>query len=130
MERELLQKEEEIAQKIRSGITLRPITIDSTEKKADVTHFTKPYITQFSSTDPVPKNESSFEDWKLEIQCLIKSGAYPEYAVTQMIRNSLKDPARKAAITLGSSATSQEIITKLENVFGNVASGESVLTEF
>ena len=91
------------------------------EKKADVTHFVKPYITPFSGTDPIQKNESSFEDWKVEIQCLIKSGSYPDYVVAQCIRNSLKQPAKEAVFTLGSYATSKTLIDKIENVFGNVA---------
>ena len=75
-----------------------------TKTKADVTHFLKPYLTQFSGTEPVPKNESSFEDWKAETQCLIKSKVYPDYIVSQAIRNSLKDQARKALSTLDPAA--------------------------
>ena len=62
-------------------------------KKADTLHFVKPYITPFSGIDPVPKNESSFEDWRIEIRSLIESGEYSDYEVTQLIRNSLKLPA-------------------------------------
>ena len=49
------------------------VTTKQTETNtiADVTHFLKPYLTHFSGTEPVPKNESSFEDWKAETQCLI-----------------------------------------------------------
>ena len=80
--------------------------------------------------EPTPKNESSFEVWKLETECLIRSGMYPDYIVTQSIRNSLKGHARQTLVTLGPTATSQEIINKLESVFGNVAIGESVIQEF
>ena len=38
--------------------------------KPELTHFIKPYISQFSGVDPIPKNESSFEAWKLEIESL------------------------------------------------------------
>ena len=131
-EQDLLKKEEEMTARIRDGMALRPSPelIVERGKKADTLHFVKPYITPFSGIDPVPKNESSFEDWRVEIRSLIESGEYSDYEVAQLIRNSLKLPAKKAVFTLGSSATSKDIIEKLQNVFGNVASGESVLTEF
>ena len=75
-------------------------------------HFVKPYITPFSGIDPVPKNESSFEEWRIEIQSLIEFGEYRDYEVAQMIRNSLKLPVKKAVFTLGSSAASKDIIEK------------------
>ena len=50
--------------------------------------------------------------------------------MAQAIRNSLKGPARKALIAIQHSAKAPKLLTKLENVFGNVASGESVLHEF
>ena len=125
-EQDLLKKEEEMTARIREGVALRPSPemIAGNRKKADTLHFA------FSGIDPVPKNESSFEDWRIEIRSLIESGEYSDYGVTQLIRNSLKLPAKKAVFTLGSTATSKHIIEKLQNVFGNVASGESVLTEF
>ena len=118
--------------RIREGVALRPSPELITERgrKSDTLHFVKPYVTPFSGIDPVPKNESSFEDWRVEIRSLIESGEYSDYEVAQLIRNSLKLPAKKAVFTLGSSATSKDIIEKLQNVLGNVASGESVLTGF
>ena len=68
--------------------------------KAVGTHFLKLYFTRFSGTEPIPKNESSFEEWKSETQCLIKSKVYPEYTASQAIRDSLKGQARKALSTL------------------------------
>ena len=53
--------------------------------------------------------------------------SYPDYVPNQAIRNFLKGPARKALITLKPNASSADIINNLESVFGNVASGESVL---
>lgn len=129
LEQELLQKEEEIRAKIQTGSTTEKSDGESS-KKVDITHFVKPYVNPFSGIEPTPKNENSFEDWKVEIECLIKSKIYPDYIATQAIRNSLKGQARKVLVTLGPLASSQDIINKLESVFGNVASGESVLQEF
>ena len=78
----------------------------------------------------MPKNKSSFKDWKAETQCLIKSTVYPDYIVSQAIRNSLKGHARKALSTLDPLTNSDGIISKLKSLFGNVASGLSILQEF
>ncbi|MCG8034659.1 MAG: hypothetical protein JAZ03_21150, partial [Candidatus Thiodiazotropha taylori] len=121
LEGELLNKEENLR---RTG------KAESASTKAEVTHFMKPLLTTFSGIEPTPKNESSFEDWKAETQCLLKSKIYPEYVITQAIRNSLKGQARKALITLDPLASSNDIISKLDSLFGNVASGQSVLQEF
>lgn len=130
LEQDLLKKESEISTKIQ-GVSLTEKTSEEPSKKTEVAHFVKPYVNPFSGTEPTPKNENTFEDWKVEIESLIKSQVYQEdYIVTQIIRNSLKGQARKVLITLGAKASSNDIIKKLENVYGNVASGESVLQEF
>ena len=98
-----------------------------TNTKAD---FLMPYLPQFSGTEPIPKNESSFEDSKAETQCLIKSKVYPDYIVNQAIRSSLKSHARKALSSLDPLTNSDGIILKLESLFGNVVSGLTILQEF
>ena len=98
--------------------------------KTEVTHLVKPFVNSFSGIDPTPKNESSFEEWRLETQYLMDCNVYPAYIVNQAIRNSLRGQARKVLVTLGPRATSKDIKEKLECIFGNVATGESVLQEF
>ena len=98
--------------------------------KPELTLFIKPYISQFSGVDPIAKNESSFEAWKLEIKSLRKSNIFPKYLITQSIRNSLKPPERNTLLTLKPLASSDDILVKQDNVFGNLASGQSILQEF
>ena len=98
--------------------------------KTEVTHLDKPFVKSFSGIDPTPKNESTFEEWRLETQYLMDSSVYPAYIVNQAIRNSLRGQARKVLVTLDAKATPKEIKEKLECIFGNVATGESVLQEF
>lgn len=137
LEKDLLKKEDEIRAKLNlnkleettTHTDASPITREGTAKP-QTTHLLKPYIGTFSGTDPVPKNESSYEEWKLEIDCLRKSNMYDEYIVSQSLRNSLKGQARKVLVTMGPSAKLEQIMEKFESVFGNVASGESVLQEF
>ena len=61
---------------------------------------------------------------------LLKSKRYPESSINHAVRNSLKGQTRKVFINMYPESTNQEIIDKMESVFGNVASGESVLQEF
>ena len=98
--------------------------------KGEVTHFLKPYINFFSGADPLPKTESAFEEWMLEVENLRKAKQYPDLSIDHAIRSLLKGQARKVFINMDPECTTQEVIEKMESVFGNVASGESVLQEF
>ena len=51
-------------------------------------------------------------------------------SIDHAIRSSLKGQARKIFINMDPECTTQEVIEKMESVFGNVSSGESVLQEF
>ena len=79
VETHMLSKLEEFLEKegLRAGLPSEAIDKVAKERKAEVTHFVMPYITQFTGMELVQKNECFFmffEDWKLEIQCLIQSG--------------------------------------------------------
>ena len=140
----LLRKEEEIRAKISNapaektvepavktqGATGSVKPEPSSSARPEFTYLNKPYISQFSGVEPTPKNESTFEAWRLKIESLRSPNMFPEYMVTQSIRNSLKVPARNTLLTLGPRASSEEILHKLESVFGNVASGQSIMQEF
>ena len=137
LEKELKKKEEDIKIALKLDKTHEGTNESDTdlkkENKAPKTDFTpyyKPYMSKFSGIDPVPKSECSFEEWKIEVECLINSKMYPDHVINQSLRNSLIGQARAVTVTLGPKATSQEIIDKLESVFGNVATGASVLQEF
>ncbi|XP_045206361.2 trichohyalin-like [Mercenaria mercenaria] len=74
--------------------------------------------------------ETTFEEWKIEVEVIMKSGLYEESLLRQAVRNSLCGQTRKILLTIPPSTTTRNIIDKLESVYGNVRSGESVLTEF
>ena len=90
----------------------------------------KPFLSSFSGTEPVPNKEVSFESWKQETKFFINSNCYSELTVNQIMRNSLRGQARKFVNTLRPNVSTTEMIEKLEGVFGNVASGESIVQEF
>ena len=89
-----------------------------------------PTISKFSGSTPVPKSESSFEDWKLEVESLIEMNMYPDIAIAQNIRRSLVGQAKSVLQAMGPKATSRQILSRLQSIFGNVASGEAIMQEF
>lgn len=64
------------------------------------------------------------------MNCIQKEGTYREEAIAQALRKSLRGQAKRVLLPVGTSATVQEILSKLDGIFGNVATGESVLQEF
>ena len=91
---------------------------------------TKASIGIFSGAEPRPKNEGSFEDWKLEAESLIAAHRYSDLAITQAMRKSLRVPAKKVLLPLGPTATPMEILNRLQSVFGYVASCDAIIEEF
>ena len=89
-----------------------------------------PKFSLFSGEDPKPKSEASFEEWRYEVNCTRDSGDYSESMVAQAIRKSLRNPAKKVLLPLGTAASVDTMMDKLEGVFGNVAKGQLVLKEF
>ena len=89
-----------------------------------------PSIGKFSGADPVPKSESCFEDWKLEVESIIEMKVYHDISIAQAIRKSLTGQARSVLQAMGPKAKPEQMISHLESIFGNVASGEAVLQEF
>lgn len=62
--------------------------------------------------------------------CCLGEGVHSQQAITQAIRKSLTGKAKQVLIHSGITANIDEIMKKLERVFGNVASGESIMQEF
>ena len=89
-----------------------------------------PFIGLFSGIEPRPRNESSFEDWKLEVDSLMATKVYSDIALTQAIRKSLRVPAKRVLLPLGPTTIPMEIVNRLQSVFGYVASCDAVLEEF
>ena len=89
-----------------------------------------PKITYFSGEEPKPKNEATYEEWRYEVECIKKDGIYSEQIIAQAVRKSLKGPAKRVLLPLGPSVSIKDMLSRLEGVFGNVATGESILQEF
>ena len=92
--------------------------------------FPFPKFTAFSGEESRPKAEASFEEWRYEVNCIVDKGAYSEQVIAQAIRKSLRDQAKRILMPMGTWACVEMMLNRLENVFGNVASGQSLLQEF
>ena len=99
-------------------------------KSTNIEQVSFPKITAFSGEDPKPKTEASFEEWKYEVNCLRQDSSYKESQIALAVRKSLRAQAKRVLLQLGPAAEVKEIMSKLEGVFGNVATGESILAEF
>ena len=89
-----------------------------------------PKFSPFSWEDSKPKSEASYEEWKYEENCTRKGGIYSDEIIAQAIRKSARGQAKRVLLTMGISASVESILQRLEGVFGNVATGESILQEF
>ena len=68
--------------------------------------------------------------WKYEVDCIREDKVYSPTIIAQAIRKSLRGQAKRVIVPLGVLASLDDIMDRLENVFGNVASGHSILKEF
>ena len=75
------------------------------------------------------KGDETYDVWRFETKCLISENL-PKHVVVQVIHKSLRGTARRALISLGEHATSQQILDKLEILFGEVSTNESVMQTF
>ena len=89
--------------------------------------FIRPRFPTFSGEE---KSETSFEVWKNDVNCAIREGTCTESLILQAIRSSLKGKARSLLLTLHGDASPDQIVQKLEGVFGNIHPSEQLFQTF
>ena len=89
-----------------------------------------PKIPCFSGDEPVPKGEVPFVVWRYEVQCLLLNPDLSPSQILQVMRSSLRGTARIMVIPLGQSATTDDILTKLDIMFSDASTKEDLMTEF
>lgn len=75
------------------------------------------------------KSDVSFDRWSYEVRCL-QSAKYPLHAIHQAIRQSLKGTPADVLTWLGEEVTIEQILEKLQGLYGNVLSGEALIQKF
>lgn len=76
------------------------------------------------------KGDVPFEIWQQEVQALKATGAYTDAEILIAIRKSLKGLAAEVLLHLGPNATSDVLLKKMENTFGNVLPIDKLLEKF
>ncbi|XP_061190384.1 paraneoplastic antigen Ma2 homolog [Saccostrea echinata] len=87
----------------------------------------RPRFSVFSGEE---KNETAFDVWKSDVQCALKDGACATHIILQAITSSLKGKARSLLLTLPTNATPQQILSRLDGVYGNIYPSEKLIQQF
>lgn len=95
---------------------------DSLNMKAEKYSYGKPRIPRFDGSD--------FKVWKIEVECILRSKMYPESLIAQAMRNSLQGQTRKVLLTIDPLASSEQILEKLEDIYGTTQTEDSIMQDF
>ncbi|VDI05353.1 Hypothetical predicted protein [Mytilus galloprovincialis] len=87
-----------------------------------------PKIAWFSGTE-TKAGDVTFEVWRHEVRVLMRQN-YDKDAVLNTVRRSLRGEAGMVAMRLDLDASVQEILQKLDSVYGSVEKKEELLAEF
>ncbi|CAG2194014.1 unnamed protein product [Mytilus edulis] len=87
------------------------------------------YLPRISAFSGDAKTGTPYDLWRYEVQCLIKTGHTHE-TITMAIRRSLRGDASKVPMRLGPEATIDDIIDKMDSVYGSVDQPEALLGQF
>lgn len=87
-----------------------------------------PKISCFSGANL--KNETTYDLWKYEVTSLMNDALYDYDSINYAVRRSLKGEAGRVAMHLGPQASLQDILRKLESIYGAVESKEEILAHF
>ncbi len=118
------------------GDTLKSSDFNSAESPRVNTSVSVPYshnvpkLSLFSGDEPPRKGDTTYDVWHFEVKCIITDTTFTEPLILQAIRKALRGMARQVLIPLGETASSADIVAKLDGLFGNVSSNESVMQRF
>lgn len=84
----------------------------------------------FSGDQPPLKGDVTYDVWRYETKCLISDDTLSQSVALQIIRRSLRGTARQILIPLGEKASMTDILQKLDTLFGNVSTNESIMQTF
>ena len=87
-----------------------------------------PALPNFSGTDPVPKDEGSYEQWKFQVTGALK--VCTEEAVRSVIVRSMRGEVHEMISFIGFDGDLTDILEKVEKHFGKQLSGDRLQQEF
>jgi hypothetical protein len=101
-------------------------TPTSTTPQQTVVYHNPPRLPNFSGDG---KGDVAYDLWRYEVTCIL-SEHHTQQAVRQAIRRSLRGEAGRVAMHMGPQATMEQLLEKLDSVFGTVISKEMLLAKF
>ena len=87
------------------------------------------YLPRISTFSGDEKIGTSYDLWRYEVQCLVKSGNTHD-TIKMAIRRSLRGDASKIPMHLGPTADIDDIIDKMDSIYGSVYPAEALLGQF
>ena len=128
--KEFLQSQEETEEKSPKDVKPKPaLQLQQTnkDKPAGVTTH-PPKVTCFSGAGH--KGETTYDLWRYEVRCLMKDPSYTQGMKDSAIRRSLRGEAGRVAMHLGIEASINQILEKLDSIYGIVDNKEELMAEF
>lgn len=108
---------------------LQPFNLSEPPSAETVSMFGRvPRISTFSGSSS--KADTSFEAWKFEVRCHMNENSCNRDLLLQGVRKSLRGEAGTLCMHLGENASIEDILRKLEGVYGIVESGTTLLQQF
>ena len=89
-----------------------------------------PKMPSFSGDKPPQKGDVTYQEWRFEVSCLLNDDEISHNQLVQAMRRSLRGTARKLLIPLGEKASVEDILQKLDVMFGDVSSKGMIMQEF
>ena len=89
------------------------------------------YRPRLSVFTGVPGKEgTSYDVWRYEVTCLLADALYSRETILEAVRRSVKGEAAKILMRLGPRADIQDILHKLDGLYGKVATEGTLLSQF
>ena len=104
---------------------------DSVEKGHDhhgASTTNRPRLPNFSGAQE--KDSTPYEVWRYELNCIMDGKLYSQEMISETIRRSLKGEAAKVLVRMGPKASNQDMVSKMDGLYGLVATEGSLLSQF
>ena len=111
-----------------TGLPPPPAFISPHNTMPSVSMSHQPKLSCFSGTPN--KGESTYDVWRYNVRCLLKENIYRPDVLHSTIRQSLRNEAARVVMRLGTDATMDQILHKLDSIYGNVDKKEELMAEF
>ena len=89
-----------------------------------------PKLPLFSGEEPCPKSEVTYYEWNFEVKCSLTDDSISPNSMLQAFRRSLRGSARQVLMSLGTHASLEVVLKKMESMFANTSARNNVMQEF